>query len=45
MDLSSGEQFGGCEIFKIFVIGDDIDQRSQIFEIMSPDVEGFKHHE
>ena len=42
MDLSSGEQFGGCEIFKIFVVGDDVDQRSWTFEVVSPYFESFE---
>ena len=44
MDLSLSEEFGGCEIFKIFVVSDDIDQRNRTFEVMSPDFEGFKDH-
>ena len=42
MDLSSGEEFCGCKIFEICVVGDDIDWRSQTFEVVSPDFEGFK---
>ena len=42
MDLPSDEKFGGGKIFKIFVVGDNIDQRSQTFEVVSPDFEGFK---
>ena len=41
----SGEQFSGHEIFEIFVVGDNIDQRSWTFEIVSPDFEGFEDHE
>ena len=44
MDLSSDEKFGGCKIFEIFVIGDDINWRSWTFEVVSPDFEGFKDH-
>ena len=36
------KQFGGCEIFKIFVVGDNIDQKSQTFVVVSPNFEGFK---
>ena len=39
----SGEKFGGREIFEIFVVGDNIDQRSQTFEVVSPDFEGFEN--
>ena len=44
-DLSSGEEFGGRIIFKIFVVSDNIDWRSQTFEVVSPDFEGFKDRE
>ena len=27
-DLSSGEEFGGCKIFEIFVVSDNVNQRS-----------------
>ena len=43
--MLSGEEFGGRKIFEIFVVGDDIDQRSQTFEVVSPDFEGFKDRE
>ena len=42
MDLLSGEEFGGHEIFEIFVVSDNIDWRSQTFEVVSPDFEGFE---
>ena len=42
LDLSSGEECGGCKIFKIFVVGDDVDQRSWAFEVVSPNFEGFE---
>ena len=42
MDLSSGEEFGGCKIFEIFVVSDDVDWRSWTFEVLSPDSEGFE---
>ena len=42
--MSSGEKFGDREIFKIFVVGDDINRRSQTFEVVSPNFEGFKNH-
>ena len=41
-DLSSSEEFGGCEIFEIFVVGDDVNWRSRTFEVVSPNFEGFK---
>ena len=31
--------------FEIFVIGDDVDQRSWTFKVVSPDFEGFEDHE
>ena len=42
MDLSSGEEFGDHEIFKIFVVCDDVYWRSWTFKVVSPDFEGFK---
>ena len=45
MDLSSGEGFGGHEIFKIFVVGDNVDWRSWTFKVVSPNFEGFEDHE
>ena len=39
------EEFGGHEIFEIFVVSDDVDRRSQTFEVVSPDFEGFEDHE
>ena len=42
MDLLSGERFDGCKIFEIFVIGDDVNQRSWTFQEVSPDFEGFE---
>ena len=42
MDLFSSKEFGGCEIFEIFVVGDDVDRRSRTFKVVSPDFEGFK---
>ena len=44
-DLSSGEEFGGRKVFEIFVVGDDFNQRSQTFEVVSPNFEGFEDHE
>ena len=40
--MSSSEEFGGHKIFKVFVVGDDVKQRSWTFEVVSPDFEGFK---
>ena len=45
MDLSSGEEFHGCEIFEVFVVRDDINQRSWTFKVVSPDFEGFEDRE
>ena len=45
MDLSSSEEFGGREIFEIFVVGDDVDRRSWTFKVVSPDFEGFEDPE
>ena len=45
MDLSLSEEFGGREIFEIFVVGDDVNWRSRTFEVVSPDFEGFEDHE
>ena len=45
MDLLSGEEFNGHKIFEIFVVSDNIDQRSQTFEVVSPNFEGFKDRE
>ena len=42
LNLLSGEEFGGRKIFKIFVVGDDIDWRSQTFKVVSPNFEGFE---
>ena len=44
-DLLSSEEFGGCKIFEIFVVGDDVDRRSWTFEVVSPNFEGFKNCE
>ena len=44
-DVLSGEEFGGHEILKIFVVGDNIDRRSQTFEVVSPNFEGFEDRE
>ena len=38
-------KFGGHEIFEIFVVGDDINQRSQTFEVVLQNFEGFEDHE
>ena len=43
--MSSGEKFGGREIFEIFVVGDDVDRRSWTFEVVSPNFEGFENRE
>ena len=42
MELSSSEEFGGHKIFEIFVVGDDVNQRSQTFKVVSPNFEGFE---
>ena len=44
LDLSSGEEFGSRKIFEIFVVGNDIDWRSQTFEVVSSNFEGFEDH-
>ena len=41
-DLLSGEEFCGHKIFKIFVVSDNVDQRSQAFKVVSPNFEGFE---
>ena len=43
-DLLSGEDFCGHKMFEIFVVGDDIDQKSWTLEVVSPNFEGFKNH-
>ena len=45
LDLLSGEKFGGRKIFEIFVVGDDVNQRTQTFEVVSPKFEGFENRE
>ena len=42
MDLSSGEEFCGCKIFEIFVVGDNVDWRSWTFGVVSQNFEGFE---
>ena len=42
--MSLGEQFGGCDIFEIFVVGDNVDQRSWTFKVVSPNFEDFEDH-
>ena len=36
------EEFGGHEIFEIFVVSDDVDWKSWTFEVVSPNLEGFE---
>ena len=45
LDLSFGEKFGGCKIFKVFVAGDNVNWRSWTFKVVSPDFEGFEDPE
>ena len=39
--LAAVQEFGRGKIFKVFVIGDDIDGCHGTFEVVTPDSEGF----
>ena len=41
LDLSYGEEFCDC---KIFVVGDNVNWRSQTFKVVLPNFEGFIDH-
>ena len=40
--MSSGGKFGGCEMFEICVVSDDVDWRSWTFKVVFPCFEGFE---
>ena len=40
--LSTGEEFGGREIFQVLVVSDDVDRTRSSFEVVSPSPKCFE---
>ena len=43
--MPPSQEFGGCEIFKIFVVSDNVDWSARAFKVMMPSPEGLMNSE